>query len=127
MKREASKSTNTESGKRQRQKDQKEAFNQDRAEIYKLLEAQNDSDLEQHHYREGNSLDNNEGSSKVVHITLDENIKSKINTENASMFEYSSDEDEQLDKKWLAVPKDGRPRPRIGDNYQAVLPSQREE
>jgi hypothetical protein len=122
MKRGASKSTNTESGKRQRQKDQKEAFNQDRAEIYKLLEVQNDSDLEQHHCRESYSLENDESSSKLLHETLDENIKSNVKTENASMFEDSS----ELDKKWLAVPK-GRPRPRIGDSYQAVLPSQREE
>jgi hypothetical protein len=60
----------------------------------------------------------------------DENIISKMETQKVSRFEDSCDEeDEKVDKKWLAPPKDGRTRrtSRIGDNYQAVLPSSRGE
>lgn len=131
MKRDAAKTTTVESGKRQRQNEQEEAFNQDRAEIYKLLDAQNESGLKQHHNEGGNNLfDDHDSSLNQAVKNPDENRISKIETQNVSRFEDSSDEeDENVDKKWLAPPKDGRTRrtSRIGDNYQAVLPSSRGE
>ena len=116
MKRESTEDAIVESGKRKRQEEQKEAFHQDRAEIYALLDAQNDSVSRQNHKREEHSHDNIECSSEKA---------SGIETEDVSRFEDSSDEDEKLDKKWLAAPTDGsvRRQPRIGYSFQAVLPS----
>lgn len=116
MKRESAESEIVESGKRKRQEEQQEAFHQDRAEIYALLGAQNDSVSGENDKRGEHSKDNTECSSEKV---------SGIEIEDVSRFEDSSDEDEKSDTKWLAAPTNSsvRRQPRIGDSYQAVLPS----
>lgn len=114
--------------KRSREEDQRESFDQDNSEIKAILNAQHEAAVTEKKANISNSSSNVEvvGGRNISETFFGRHKEQQEEDPNIEGDKLSSSDDEDDSKRiWLPPPIPGsiRQRPRVGEDYQAILPS----